>query len=318
MVATKLNLALVGAFVLAVLASLILALATLAGRTGPTDRYHTVYRNVTGLKFGSQVLFEGFAVGQVDKIEPFVDQGRMRFRIEMSIASGWKIPADSVASSQSSGVLAPQTIGITAGNSDTMLDPDSLITPGESAGLMSSISSMSGNFDQLTEQGLVPLIENVNRQVTLLGQMLDKDARPIMHNANIILEAGAKNLPQILDSTSVTTRSMAQLLSPERTRAIDRFLHNADGTLLSLRSSSGEFERLMKTSGPDLVVAIQELRMTMESFSRHSESIAQNMEVTSRNLQEFSRQIRQNPSAVLRSPDRVDAEVIAAQPEKRR
>ena len=43
------------------------------GRTGATDDYLTVYPNVTGLKHGSPVFYEGYPIGQVSAIEPLFD-----------------------------------------------------------------------------------------------------------------------------------------------------------------------------------------------------------------------------------------------------
>lgn len=59
----KLNYVVVGAFVLAMLVALVVSLAVLMGRTGATDDYYAVYRNVTGVKFGTQVLYEGYPIG---------------------------------------------------------------------------------------------------------------------------------------------------------------------------------------------------------------------------------------------------------------
>ena len=56
----RLNYVIVGAFVLLVLAGLVASVALLTGRTGATDDYFAIYKNVTGVAFGSRVLFEGF------------------------------------------------------------------------------------------------------------------------------------------------------------------------------------------------------------------------------------------------------------------
>ena len=49
MTAFKVNLTVVGVFVVAALATLIVSLALLAGRTGPTDTDYTEFGNVAGL-----------------------------------------------------------------------------------------------------------------------------------------------------------------------------------------------------------------------------------------------------------------------------
>ncbi len=307
MTSTKINLTLVGVFVLAGIASLVFALAVLSGRTGDVDTYYASYSNVTGLKFGSQVLFEGYPVGQVERVEPVEDNGRMRFRVQLSVTAGWKIPEDSVAVSTASGVLAPQSIAIRAGSSLKSLEPGATIPSGDAAGLMSSISSVTGKVNEIADRSLVPLMDNMNRQVLLLGEILEKDLRPMMRNTNTVMTQTSQKLPRILDNANTATASLAgasqrvdQLISDERIKSIDRLLVNADGTLTDLRASSAELRKLTQKSGPDLVIAMRELRLTMEALSRNAESTSQNLEATSRNLQEFSRQIRENPARILR------------------
>lgn len=295
----KWNLALVGGFVLLGLTSLVLTLALLAGRTGSTDDYYVVYANVSGLKFGSKVLFEGFPVGQVELIEPYEEQGRMRFRVRLSVVEGWKIPEDSLARSVASGVLAPQTIDIKAGISPKPLQPGATIKGGGAGGLMSTVEGLAGNVDEITDEALLPLLKNINEQVTLLGTILKDDIRPLAQNSNKVMAAAATQVPQILGNLERVSRRTEDMLSPQRVEALGRTIDNADQTMLSLRKSSEHLQQ----AAPDALAALRELRLTLESLSRRSEAITQNVESSTRNLQEFSRQIRRSPGTLLRAPE---------------
>lgn len=299
MINQKWNLTLVGGFVLLCLASLVLTLAFLAGRTGSTETYYTLYSNVTGLKFGSKVLFEGYPVGQVEEIEPFEQQGQMRFRVRLSVIEGWKIPSDSIARSTASGVLAPQTIEISSGVSPQALAPGATITGGGAGGLMSTVEGLAGNVDELTDEALLPLLKNLNTQVTLLGTILQEDIRPLAQNSNKVMAAASAEVPTILANLQRLSERTDRMLSPQRVEALGRTIDNADQTMLSLRNSSKQLEQ----ATPDALAALRELRLTLESLSRRSESIAQNVESSTRNLQEFSRQIRRSPGTLLRAPE---------------
>ena len=92
---SKINYLVVGVFVLAMIGVLVVAVALLMGRTGAVDAYHAVYRNVTGIKFGTQVIYEGYPIGQVESVQPEERDGGMVFRVDFSITQGWKIPQDS-------------------------------------------------------------------------------------------------------------------------------------------------------------------------------------------------------------------------------
>lgn len=314
MTSTRINLAAIGAFVLVALTSLIYVLAVLAGRTGSTDDYYTLYTNVAGLKYGSQVFYEGYLVGQVTSVTPMTEQARVQFRVGMAITAGWKIPEDSVARSGSSGLLAPQTISIAAGKSETALKPGALITPGLSVDLFSTVTGAAGSFDRLASGGLMPLFENLDRQITAVGGLLDGDVRKLVGNANIVAAAAAQDLPLVLRNArnassglANVTQQLQSVLTPARIASLDRIIGNADLATASLARTSASLERLSGDGEEDLKVALRELRLTSESLSRHSESIAQNLDAASRNLQELSRKLKQNPGLLIRNTPGTDA-----------
>ena len=313
MITAKVNLALVGVFVLIALGTLITALAILAGRTGPKDEYYTVFGNVAGLKYGSQVLYAGYPVGQVESIEPLREGERLRFRVKMTVAAGWGIPDDSVARSESSGLLAPQTIAITAGKSRSMLEPGSSIPSGSAEGLFSSLSSVAGNVNQITDEALLPLLRNLDKKVDLLGETIEKDLRPLLGNANQSVTVISARLPAILANVdraatglASASHSVAGVVTPERLAHIDHMLADADAAVASLRRSTEQLQQIVQASGPELAAGSKEFRETMQSLSRNAEPFSQNLNLTSRNLQDFSRQLRNNPGLLLRSSEQPD------------
>ena len=117
------NYFLVGLLVLVALFLLLGSLYVITGRSGPTDNYVVHYRDVSGLGFGSAVFYQGYRVGQVERIEPEQVDGKTRFRVDFSVSEGWQIPADSKAALLSSGLLADVFIGIREGESEQVLPP---------------------------------------------------------------------------------------------------------------------------------------------------------------------------------------------------
>lgn len=307
MTSSRLNFAVIGGFVLLALVSLIVSLAVLAGRTGATDGYSTVYPNVSGLKYGSQVFYEGFPVGQVVEIEPITDDARVKFRVRLAITRGWKIPEDSIASTAAAGLLAPQTVTIAAGSSATMLKPGAEILAGKSRDLFSTVAGAAGNVDRLTNEGLLPLFGNLDKQVTTVGGLLNDDVRKLVANANVVAEAAAKTVPPLLNDARTISASLSKVsqqldgaVSPQRLAAIDHIIVNADKAVASLAQSSAALEALSGDSGEDLRIAVRELRLTSESLARHSDAITQNLDSAAHNLKDLSRQLRQNPALLLR------------------
>ena len=55
----RINYVMVGTFVTVMLIVFVLVISILAGSTGSTDKYFTVYDNVGGVKYGTLVFYEG-------------------------------------------------------------------------------------------------------------------------------------------------------------------------------------------------------------------------------------------------------------------
>ena len=113
----KINYVIIGFFVTAMLSAGVGSIALLAGRTGPADHYFIVLDNVADVKFGTQVRYEGYPIGQVEDITPEVEGAGMQFRVEISIQPGWRVPSDSIARIGGSSFLAAKTIDIDSGDS---------------------------------------------------------------------------------------------------------------------------------------------------------------------------------------------------------
>ena len=124
---SRINYVVVGAFVTGMIVALVVALSILSGRSGATDTYYTLYDNVTGIKYGTAVLYEGYQIGQVDTIEPTANSGvgaapgtnasakGVLFKVVLKVKRGWRIPEDSVARAAASGILSAMTVDIRGG-----------------------------------------------------------------------------------------------------------------------------------------------------------------------------------------------------------
>ena len=56
----KINYVMVGTFIIVMAVALVVTIVALSGGRGASDDYHALYRNVTGVKYGTQVLYEGY------------------------------------------------------------------------------------------------------------------------------------------------------------------------------------------------------------------------------------------------------------------
>ena len=297
----KINYVAVGIFITVAFVGMIVSMALLTGRTGSTDPYHSVYTNVTGVKFGTQVLYEGYPIGQVEEVVPIVQDGAMRFRVDYEVQEGWQIPDDSVARIGASGLLSAITINIDAGTSPIAHKPDTEITGQEAADLFAVMSDMAGEVTNIAENDIRPLLRTINETadafaatVRTVGVLVDEDGSRMIRtfsavadDLSVLTKDLNERMPRIAENVDTSTQNFATLskdLSDTRVK-LDKLLTTSDEML-------GENRAEVRKS-------IEDLKHVTDSLARHIDAVNQNVEGTARNMYEFSREIRQNPGVLL-------------------
>lgn len=266
---TRINYVAVGALVLIVLAGFLAAVALLTGRTGATDRYHTVYDNVAGVAFGTQVLFEGYPVGQVERIEPVTEDGDVRFRVEMSVKEGFPIPRDSQAVVASSGLLAGVSIEIREGEAAQTLQPGAMIEPGASADVFAAVSRVAGEINSLNREGLMPLMDKLNRYVDVFGQLLTERTPRLLDNLENTTGALAETAPTVSDNLESFTRRLNEgLASPDNLARVRETLENLEAASRNLNE-----EVLSPANRQEIEGALKNVRAFSEEFVQLSKEL---------------------------------------------
>ena len=304
----KINYIAVGAFVTVALIGMVVAIAMLSGRTGATDGYHAIYKNITGVKFGTQVLYEGYPIGQVESVTPVADGGTMLFRVDFEVSQGWQIPDDSMARIGASGLLSAITINIDAGASPIAHKPGATVNAQEASDLFKVMSGVAGDISSLAENDLRPLLATMNTAVgnfaitvETVNDLLDEDGQRMIKQfaavaddlSGLVLDLNDR-LPRIAKNVDDSTANFADLskdLSDTRGK-LDQLLGTADKLMVTSNAMVGENRDQVRKS-------IEDLKHVTDSLARHIDSVNQNVEGTARNMYEFSREIRQNPGLLL-------------------
>jgi phospholipid/cholesterol/gamma-HCH transport system substrate-binding protein len=310
----------VGVFVAAMIVALLWALAQISGRTGPTDTYGIVMDSVTDIDYGTLVRYEGYKIGQVERIQPEWVDGRYRFRVIVSVDQGWKFPADSIARISASSFLAAKTVEVFGGTSTALVAAGGEIQSGPPADAFSLMAQVAGQIGDLSEHSLKPLISNVNDIITRLGNNTDTNLNELFDSLQAIANDVQGKTPKITDDLSTFTAQMnATLLQA------DKFLD--DSNLAAVRAILGNMEKASKDASAaaaevkqlsqkiqqladqvnDMVgdnrknidKSIANLEYILRSVSQNIDSITRNIDGTARNMSEFSRLIRQNPGLLL-------------------
>ena len=294
----RVNYLAVGGFVMAMIAVFVAVLAILSGRTGAVDRYYTHYDNVMGVVPGTQLLFEGYRVGQVERVEPAPDATKGRYRVTFAVDEGTRIPEGSVAWITEPSLLASITIDIRASQSDVMLPPGSEFAGRDLKSLFGFVATLAGEVEGMLEQQVRPLMKAIAETTPeILG-----------------------NLETVTTDLAEATSQVATLFTADTTRELDdmfRDLASAAENLgrltAHLESSLAEVDEMVGSVN-ELVVGntdgvqrmVTDLEHTLATVASRVDEITTNLESATQNMDEFSGQLRRNPAVLVRGNEASD------------
>lgn len=292
------NYVVVGAFVAAGFALLLVGLALITGRSGSTTDYIVHYRNVTGLRYGAPVFYQGYRIGQVDAVVPERNADGTKYRVTLALRRDWPIPDDSPARLQSSGLLADVSIGIREGFSKKTLPAGGELKGEEGADVFAAMNELASEVSVLTRTELTPLIHTLGQRVDSITGSIDKTTPEILQQSLALVQ----RLNHASDSVN-------DLLKPENREAIAAVLAEARGlshelhaTRDKLDQALGDVAAMAKENRPDVRRAVEDLATVMAALSSRMDVISHHLESASRNVDEFAREIRKNPNRLILAP----------------
>ena len=285
----KRNYVVVGAFVIAMVVVLVVWVSLMAGRGGATDRYTVLYTNVSGLKAGTRILYQGYPVGLIDSIFPVDRNGHRMFQIELDVEKGWPISVDSKARI-ATGIFSAPVIDIDGGGAQEFLTPGSEIAAQEATNIVATLNTTAAK------------VENILNEVGASAPELIQNAK------------------QLLVKVNAAVGRVNEILQPDNVRHVSSILENLDqatlGTnrLLVELGSVGNNMNLLITHLDGLLdeesgvlqQALADAQHSLATVAQHIDAITSDLEDTTRNLAEFSQQLRQNPGVLLRGRETAD------------
>ncbi|MGE0384249.1 MAG: MlaD family protein [Gammaproteobacteria bacterium] len=315
----NLNYLQVGLFVLGLGALLLVLLYQITGSTGPTDTYHTFYRNVAGIKYGTAVFYEGYQVGQVEDVTPDRAGGALRYRVDFSVEKGWHIPVDSVAKILSAGLLAAVSIDIADGKSTDVLEPGAEVKGQDQVNIFAALNDIAATFDGLSEGDLRPFLRNLNTRLNELASeykgLSAEELRPLVRSLKTKVDdpelfGDVKDMAARLNDSS---RRLQNMLSDENQAHFSAILRHVDDSSADLRellkgieqtrtelnSVLKNLDQMTSENKAPLAASVKDLRATMREVSSHIDNIIYHLEGSAQNMHEFTRQIRENPSLLI-------------------
>lgn len=284
---TKANYVAVGAFVLALVLGLVIALLWLTGAQYAQEYayYQTFFSgSVSGLGTGTSVRYNGIEVGRVSKLN-FDPNDPRRVQVLMQIDPTLKIHSDSVAYIASQGLTGGSYVEIDGGSKNTpVLEPR---VWGEYPTIRSKPSTL-----QLLEQSGSALVVKLNR----IGDRLN----------DILNDKNRKAIADILANLRTTTGVLSA-----RSKDIDATLHNfstasqkLDMDLADLHVTLGHADQTIGSIGTAATSAANGITKLTEHVDA-SVSSAQIGQLSSdvrnlvNNLNRLSNQLQNQPTLLL-------------------
>ncbi len=325
----NINYLVVGIFVLIMIGTFFTFMYFVTGRTGPAEEYFVRYKNVSGLKFGTGVFYEGYRVGQIEKIVPAAAPTGMEYVITLSIARDWDIPDDSVAHIMSSGLISAVQIEIVEGKSTNNIEPGGEIVGREQQNLFAVLGEVAAEFSTLSKDGVMPVLKNLNDRINQIAEeildfrrnQLGPFVETFDQRVNQDLIGDAQSLIAKLDNSAA---QLEQILGSENQQQIENFLGHIDDvalnfgdlitrieetrrqmgeTLLALKNLASANEEKLADTIENANHAMEQMLDALETVNEHIGTIMYNVEGSARQLHEFSQAVRDNPARLIRGTE---------------
>lgn len=200
-----------GSFVIGGLIGFLAIVSLLGSFLERTDPYFTKVNNVSGLKTGAAVIYEGYIIGSVAGVTPEASDEGMTFRIDLEIEKDWQIPETSEASIAAMSLLSAVAIQIRAGEGPA-LEPGAQIATSSQKNFVDEISQTADNFARIAEDHLVPLLNTMNT-------ILEDHGAETFDNLNVLTSglaaetpAMARNINALVQNLDAETKEIADNL----------------------------------------------------------------------------------------------------------
>lgn len=261
----------VGAFVLAMLIGIVIAVLWIARLELTRDfAYYDIYfsGSVTGLAQGSAVSYNGIQIGRVREIR--IDpQNLQQVRVTIELDESAPIKADAKASLESQGLTGLAYIEINGGSQDA---PPLTAQPGQRYPVIASMPSGLQRVVASAPEVLARLIEVADRLASIFD---DKNRAAIadtlenLRRLTAVAAARSGDIDSILGDTAVTVRELRGTLSEAHQTLEDlRQLVGQRGEAReTLKAIDGAARRLDQLTG-HLDALVQENRPPVRDFTQ--------------------------------------------------
>jgi virulence factor Mce-like protein len=285
-------------------------------KPGQRASYFIFMEDVSGVRPGTEVRVNGYAVGQVSDIEPDLDIDRIVFRVDIVVDRIWPIPVDSTITIARDGLLSTPILELSPGKTETPLpEGGRLLTVAAPPSITDQVSS-------LIEEQVAPTLAVFTETITVLQAQIDEnvpaiidDARTIMASTSRTVAALESEVDKLAAGLGDAGEMMSRLSEEGNAQQIEDLINNLEQTSRNLKAASVKLEVILDSSS-ELVASserilveneaalrntVEDTEFTMQSLSTSINIVMQNLERASQEIAALAGKINDNPSLILGS-----------------
>lgn len=273
-----------GSFVIGGLIGFLVIISVLGNFMQRTDPYFTRVNNVSGLKTGAAVIYEGYIIGSVSNITPEAAADGMSFRIDLDIQKDWRIPETSEASIAAMSLLSAVAIQIRAGEGQA-LEPGSMIVASMQSNFVDELSETADNIATIAEENLVPLLNTID-------QLLSTHGAETLSGVNDLTTGLAREAPEVAANLNRVVNNLDQLIKAIEPERLDRAMGEVETILENSKQASANAAdasaAVSDTLVPEATALVRTGNVTVEETRRMMitalEKVLTDMELISKEI----------------------------------
>ena len=285
-------------------------------KPGQRASYFIFMEDVTGVRPGTEVRVNGFAVGQVSDIEPDLDIDKIVFRVDLVVDKIWPIPVDSTITIARDGLLSTPILELTPGRTDTPLVEGGRILT------IAAPPSITDQVSSLIEQQVAPTLRVFTETITVLQAQIDENIPAIIEDARRMMSSSSRSVAALegqIDKLAAglgdAGEVMSRLSDAGNAEQVEVLLDNLEQTTANLKEATVKLDEILETSremveSSERILSenesamrntIQDTEFTMQSLSTSINVVLQNLERASQEIAALAGKINDNPSLILGS-----------------
>ena len=224
-------------------------------------------------------------------------------------------------------MISAVRIEIEEGEARDFLSPGNIIAGKGQADLFTVLNQAAGDFHKLSQDGVMPLLDNLNVRVTEMSEeILSFKRDQLSPFVNMMHERVDQELisevVDLIKDLDDSAESLKLILGDDNRIRVESFLAHIDDVSINLNELISRIELTRQQMGGVLgsigalveenksgvtgavdtaEASVEELELALKTINQHLEMILFNLEGGSRHMSEFARAIRENPSRLIRN-----------------